>query len=154
MSTATDYVIECEVVIEAPSEVVWRTVTEPEQISQWFADRIELELVPGGRGTFVFEHDDRPPTNAPLVVEAVEPPARFAFRWSQPDGETATPANSLLVEFTLIREGDEQTRLRVVETDLDLVAWPAGEKERYASDHRRGWAEHTDRLVRLFTGRR
>jgi uncharacterized protein YndB with AHSA1/START domain len=30
-------VIEREVVIEAPVEVVWRTVTEPDQLSQWFA---------------------------------------------------------------------------------------------------------------------
>jgi uncharacterized protein YndB with AHSA1/START domain len=34
-------VIEREVVIEAPAEVVWRTITEPGQMSQWFADRVE-----------------------------------------------------------------------------------------------------------------
>jgi uncharacterized protein YndB with AHSA1/START domain len=33
-----------------PVEVVWRTITEPAQIRQWFADRVELELEPGGRG--------------------------------------------------------------------------------------------------------
>jgi uncharacterized protein YndB with AHSA1/START domain len=26
----------------APAEVVWRTITEPDQMSQWFADRVEL----------------------------------------------------------------------------------------------------------------
>jgi len=31
-----------EVLIEAPVEVVWRTITEPDQVSQWFADRVEL----------------------------------------------------------------------------------------------------------------
>jgi uncharacterized protein YndB with AHSA1/START domain len=30
--------IEREVLIEAPVEVVWRTITEPDQMSQWFAD--------------------------------------------------------------------------------------------------------------------
>jgi len=34
-------VIEREVVIEAPAEVVWRTITEPGQMSQWFPDRVE-----------------------------------------------------------------------------------------------------------------
>jgi hypothetical protein len=35
-------VIDREVLIEAPTEVVWRTITEPDQISQWFASRVEL----------------------------------------------------------------------------------------------------------------
>jgi uncharacterized protein YndB with AHSA1/START domain len=37
-------VIEREVLIEAPVEVVWRTLTEPDQMSQWcwaeFLDRL------------------------------------------------------------------------------------------------------------------
>jgi len=33
-------VIVREILIEAPIEVVWRTVTEPDQVSQWFADRV------------------------------------------------------------------------------------------------------------------
>ena len=28
--------IEREIMIEAPVKVVWRTITEPDQISQWF----------------------------------------------------------------------------------------------------------------------
>jgi hypothetical protein len=35
-------VIEREVVIEAPAEVVWRTITEPDQMSRWLADRVGL----------------------------------------------------------------------------------------------------------------
>ena len=42
-------VIEREVMIDAPVDVVWRTITEPEQISQWLAERAELELKPGER---------------------------------------------------------------------------------------------------------
>ena len=38
MSTS-EHQIEREIVIEAPAEVVWRTITEPDQISLWFADR-------------------------------------------------------------------------------------------------------------------
>ena len=42
-------VIEREVLIEAPAEVVWRTITEPDQITQWFASRVELVIgEPGG----------------------------------------------------------------------------------------------------------
>ena len=41
-------VIDREVLIEAPAEVVWRTITEPDQITQWFASRVELVVEPGG----------------------------------------------------------------------------------------------------------
>jgi uncharacterized protein YndB with AHSA1/START domain len=142
-----DFKIEQEVVIDAPVEVVWRTITEPEQIRQWFADRVELELEPGGRGLVGFEDQA-----VPLVVEAVAPPTRFSFRWSHPAGEEPAAGNSTLVEFTLVAEG-ERTRLRVVESGLELLAWPVGDKESFADEHRGGWAMFMDRLARLFAER-
>jgi len=142
-----DFQIEREVVIDAPVEVVWRTITEPEQIRQWFADRVELELEPGGRGLMGFE--DRA---LPLVVETVEPPTRFSFRWNHPAGEEPAAGNSTLVEFTLVGDG-ERTRLRVVEGALELLAWPVADKERFADEHRGGWAMFMDRLARLLAER-
>ena len=142
-----EFQIEREVVIDAPVEVVWRTITEPEQIRQWFADRVDLELEPGGRGLMGFE--DRA---LPLVVEALEPPTRFSFRWNHPAGAEPAAGNSTLVDFTLVGEG-ERTRLRVVETGHELRAWPESEKIRYAEEHREGWGSFTDRLVRLLAER-
>jgi hypothetical protein len=46
--------IEREVLIEAPAEVVWRTITEPDQLSQWFADRVDLVVEPGAHGYMEF----------------------------------------------------------------------------------------------------
>lgn len=146
----SDFTIEREIVIDAPADVVWRTITEPDQIVKWFADRVELDLKPGGRGAFVFE--DRATTQqttASLVVETVEQPHRFAFRWSHPEGATPAPNNSMLVTFTLAPEGQERTRLRVVETDLNEVLWADDEKARYAEDHRHGWSVHIGRLGEL-----
>jgi uncharacterized protein YndB with AHSA1/START domain len=138
-----EFQIEREVVIDAPVEVVWRTITEPEQIRQWFADRVELELEPGGRGLMSFEDGA-----FPLVVEALEPPTRFSFRWNHPAAEKPAAGNSTLVEFTLVGEG-ERTRLRVLESGLELLAWPVGDKERFADEHRGGWATYIDRLAKL-----
>jgi uncharacterized protein YndB with AHSA1/START domain len=56
----------------------------------------------------------------------------------------------MLVEFTLTPEGDERTRLRVTESGHELLAWPDAEKQRYADEHRGGWAEYLDRLASLF----
>ena len=105
MST-TEYQIEREIVIDAPVEVVWRTITEPDQITLWFADKVDLEVEPGARGYMGFGEQ-----GGPVVVETVEPPTRFSFRWNHPAGEEPAAGNSLLVEFTLEGEG-EQTRLR------------------------------------------
>jgi len=147
----TDLTIERETLIEAPADVVWRTITEPEQIAQWFADRVQLDLRPGGHGTLVF--DDKASARAvtvAVVVKTVDPPHRFTFRWAHPDGEAPVPGNSVLVEFTLSAEGDERTRLRVAETGLDAIGWPDHDKARYADEHRNGWATHLGRLVDLF----
>src|SRR5690348_4344690 len=41
-SVAADSV-EREILIEASPEVVWRVITEPQQISRWFSDEAHLE---------------------------------------------------------------------------------------------------------------
>src|SRR5947209_6923018 len=87
-----------------------------------------------------------------FVVEAVEPPTRFAFRWHHPAGEEPAAGNSTLVEFTLVGEG-QGTRLRVVESGLELLAWSVGDRERFADEHRGGWAMFIDRLARLLAER-
>jgi uncharacterized protein YndB with AHSA1/START domain len=138
----TDLVIEREILIEAPPEVVWRTITEPDQMSRWFADRVELVAEPGAHGYMYFGDQ-----GGPVVVEAVEPPGRFSFRWNHALGEDPVPGNSMLVEFTLTQEGRERTRLRVSESGHELCAWPDAEKERYAAEHQEGWTGYLDRLA-------
>jgi uncharacterized protein YndB with AHSA1/START domain len=143
-----DLVIEREVLIEAPAEVVWRTITEPDQMSQWFADRVELVMEPGAHG-FMGIGDQ----GGPVVAETVHPPVCFSFRWNHPRGKEPVTGNSMLVEFTLTREGDERTRLRVPERGHELLDWPDAEKQRYADEHRGGWAEYLDRLAQILAKR-
>jgi uncharacterized protein YndB with AHSA1/START domain len=146
MST-TDYQIEREILIDAPVEVVWRTITEPDQISLWFADTVQLEVRPGARGYMGFGEQ-----GGPVIVETVDPPTRFSFRWNHPSGEEPAAGNSILVEFTLAGEGGH-TRLRVVESGLDRFPWPDVDKQRYADEHNGGWGEFLDRLARLLAAR-
>jgi len=134
--------IEREVVIEAPVDVVWRTVTEPDRMRLWFADRVDLVIEPGAHGYMEFGDQ-----GGPVVVETVAPPTRFSFRWNHPVGEEPVAGNSMLVEFTLTAEGAERTRLRVVESGHEMRDWPEAEKQRYADEHRDGWGEFFDRLA-------
>jgi uncharacterized protein YndB with AHSA1/START domain len=141
-----DVGIEREVVIEAPVDVVWRTITEPDRITQWFAERVELVLEPGGHGYLAFDEHH----GGPIVVEAVDPPTRFSFRWNHPVGTQPVPGNSVLVEFTLTATGPERTLLRVVESGHELLAWTEPQKERYAQDHNGGWAGYLSRLCAMY----
>jgi uncharacterized protein YndB with AHSA1/START domain len=140
--------IERDILIEAPVEVVWRTVTEPAQMSQWFASRVDLVVEPGARGYLEFGDQ-----GGPVVVETVDPPTRFSFRWNHPRGEEPVPGNSQLVEFTLTQEDAERTRLRVTETGHESRPWPDAEKQRYAGEHLQGWGDFLDRLDTLIAKR-
>lgn len=123
--------IEKEILIEAPIDDVWRVLTEPEHIKQWFAKDCELD---GKAGRLSFESGQ----TYYLYVEAFEPPHRFAYRWLHEKGTTARPENSMLVVFTLQAENG-RTRLHVVESGFDHVDWSDAIKAKYADDHSKGW---------------
>lgn len=148
----TTYTIEQDIDIDAPVEVVWRTITEPDQIVRWFSDAVDVEARPGASGTVTFRGDGSgEPFVVNVAVVAVDRPNRYSFRWSHPSGDSATPANSTLVTFTLVADGAERTRLRVEETGLDNVDWPEERRQDYADEHRAGWQTLGGRLRDLFT---
>lgn len=104
--------IERELRIEAPIERVWQVITDPAYVARWFGDRVEIDLRPGGAAVFGWtEHGD-----GHAVVERVEPPREFAFRWAREhDVPFEQAATTTLVEFSLAPAGDG-TRLRLVES--------------------------------------
>ena len=133
--------IEKEILIEAPIHVVWRIVTEPDQIKQWFCPDAELDSRTGGAGRMAFEHG----YTYFLEVVAVEPPSRFAYRWLRDQAVKARPENSTLVEFTLQTEANN-TRLRVVERGFDKVDWTNEAQASYIEENSSGWQFYLGRL--------
>lgn len=138
-----------DVWIDAPVDVVWRTVTEPELVARWFADRVDVRAVPGQEGSLGFGDS----MTVRVTVQSVEPPRTFSYRWLHPDGVPARPGTSVLVTFRLAPEC-EGTRLRVVESELDEMGWTADELEAYRTEHTRGWITHLGRLRDLLAGER
>jgi uncharacterized protein YndB with AHSA1/START domain len=128
-------VIQRDIYIDAPVEVVWRVVTEPELISQWFADRVDVAVAPGAQGSMTFDGHDGPDQVSQVLVESVDPLRSWAYRWGHETGQPAGPGNSTLVRFTLSPEG-EGTRLRVVETELELTDW---DHDVVVREHNAGW---------------
>jgi uncharacterized protein YndB with AHSA1/START domain len=133
--------IEREILVAAPLGVVWAVITEPEHISRWFSDSVEIDLRPGGKLTLIWEGDH---TEHGRVVK-VEPPHYFSFRWIRGSATDARQGNSTLVEFNLSAE-DHGTRLRVVETGFWKLDRPEDEQARDAEEHREGWEHELDEL--------
>jgi uncharacterized protein YndB with AHSA1/START domain len=128
--------IEQEIVVEAPVERVWTIITEAEHIKAWFAyDGATIDLRPGGalvmrwkeHGTFIAR------------IVTVEPPRRFAYRWTHQADQEPTDGNATLIEFTIQPEGTG-TRLRVVESGFRELALPAAEQAQWAADNVEGWS--------------
>jgi uncharacterized protein YndB with AHSA1/START domain len=74
--------IKKDILINAPVEIVYRMITQPDQIAQWFADAADLHPVPGSQGSLTF--DDRATSQrmtVKLTVVAAEPSHGLAFRW-------------------------------------------------------------------------
>ena len=97
--------VQREVVFEAAPDEVWDALTRPERLAEWFANDVELDVRPGGNGTFRW--DDGSLRHA--VVEDVEDERRLAFRWSDEDGSESR------VELVL-DDLPDGTRLTVTET--------------------------------------
>jgi uncharacterized protein YndB with AHSA1/START domain len=138
--------IEREIDIEAPIDVVWTVITEPEHITGWFTDSAELDVRPGGAGRFGWEAKA---TSREMVVnlrvERLDPPHFFSFRWDYPDGDEPTETNAPLVEFSLEDRGGS-TRLRLVESGLEKIARSEEDKESYFAEHTSGWTQIAERL--------
>ncbi len=90
--------IERELILPVPPARVWTALTRPDQLSAWFGTQATIDLRPGGEVIFTWDGSTGPRGTNRGVVEAVEPPHRFAFRWqSSPDTVQMTR-----VEFTLV----------------------------------------------------
>jgi uncharacterized protein YndB with AHSA1/START domain len=131
--------VEREILIDAPPDVVWSVITEPEHVGSWFSDSAAIDLRPGGELVLTWEEHG----TEHWRVEKVDPPHFVSFRWLRrmqgQGGDTELrEENSTLVEFSLAAEG-EGTRLRVVESGFRQLAGSEKEKAKDAEEHEHGW---------------
>ena len=97
-----------ETVLDAPRDAVWALVAEPEGLATWLADDVDLdEVAPGASGTVTEDGELRH-----VTIEEVQEGRRVALSWCAPGGEPS------LVELTLDDDGDQRTRMVIVEVPL------------------------------------
>ncbi len=75
--------VERAILLDAEPERVWEAVTDPELLSEWLADEVELELVEGGEVVCRYADGEERRGEVALVEEA----ERLAFEWRRQGAE-------------------------------------------------------------------
>ena len=124
-----------------PVERLWRALTEPEQLSGWFSDHVDMDYQVGGEILFTWDQYG----TAKGRIEVIEPPTRFAYRWHAhgvADQEPLSETNSTLVTFT-VSPAAGGARLTVVESGFANL--PEAMRARTFQENSSGWqAEFAD----------
>ena len=66
-----------EIELDAEAEDVWEALTNESQLKEWFANDVELDPTPGGRGVFRWDNGEM----REAVVESVEEGERIVLRF-------------------------------------------------------------------------
>jgi uncharacterized protein YndB with AHSA1/START domain len=136
--------IEREIVVEAPAERLWEVLTRPEHIGRWFEGmEVELDLRPGGAMVLTSEEFGK----FQAVVDKVEPPRLFAYRWTRHPDTPVAEGTATRVEFTLSPEGNG-TRLRVAESGFTTTDAVKVDQARHVEANSQGWQHMLDSLRR------
>jgi uncharacterized protein YndB with AHSA1/START domain len=114
--------VERSVLINAPHERVWKAITDPVQLEQWYASECPWEIPELQVGATVKFHNTD--TDIQLAtIEVLEPLHQFTLRWQL---DPAHPGITLLNSF-LLEEADGNTRVTVSQAGYESL--PDGMRE-------------------------
>jgi uncharacterized protein YndB with AHSA1/START domain len=108
--------IERSVLIAASSEAVWKAITEPEQLEQWYAPGCAWEIPALQPGAQVKFHNTDTDIQV-ATIEVLEPPQEFTLRWQL---DPMHPGLSLTNTFRLETENG-RTRLTVSQAGYESL---------------------------------
>jgi len=136
--------IEREIVVAAPAERLWEVLTRPEHIGRWFEGMdVELDLRPGGMMVLTSQEFGK----FQAIVDQVEPPRLFAYRWARHSDTPVSEGTATRVEFTLTPQGDG-TRVRVAESGFASTDAVKVDQARHAEANSQGWRQVLGSLQR------
>lgn len=141
MQTVEDQIIR-DIEINAPIDRVWAAITQPEHLGAWFGDAgATVDFRVGGELMLEWKEYGK----GWAVIEAIDEPIRFAFRWAFSGNEKPVPGNSTLVEFTL-EDAGKATKLRVVESGFTKLDVTPEEQAKAVTGNTEGWQVEIDEL--------
>jgi uncharacterized protein YndB with AHSA1/START domain len=124
--------------IAAHRSAVWAALTEAELIAEWFGEQATIDLRVGGEGSLTWDTHG----TSRFIVEEINEPNSFAFRWPHGMGLDPHTDPTTLVRFTL-DEVDGGTQLTVVESGWEVFDDDA---EKFSQENVGGWQQELDEL--------
>jgi uncharacterized protein YndB with AHSA1/START domain len=91
-------------VLRHPPELVWRAITDPEHLADWFPTTVEGDRRAGARLRFAFRGGEAPPMDGEML--AYEPRTLLEFRWG---------TDVIRIELREVPGGTELTLLDTLE---------------------------------------
>jgi uncharacterized protein YndB with AHSA1/START domain len=144
--TRQDLEIRKTIVIDASPEVVFKAITEPHELTQWFPDHAVLEPKIGGRVRFSFykekseaEHERKMDYLQEGIVKEFIPNRKVSYTW-QLKGIPEFPETTVVWELEEI----EANKTRVELTHSGFTGKEEGKLS--FTEHEKGWSYFLGRL--------
>jgi uncharacterized protein YndB with AHSA1/START domain len=138
--------LEMKRVIRAPRPLVFKALTEPDELAKWWGPRgftapsVEVDLRVGGSYRIAMQPPDRDLFYLAGEFREVDPPTRLAytFRWEDPDPD------------------DQETVVTLTLADLNESTELVFKQREFATEgrralHEQGWTDSLDRLEALMS---
>lgn len=138
------WVLEINVALDAPRELVYEALTEPTALARWWGPKgfstpwIELDLRVGGGFRFAMQPPEGEVFHLVGEFLEVDPPSRlvYTFRWEEPDPDD----QETVVRLSVDSVGEA--------TEVSLWQGEFATEARLAL-HRSGWADSFEKLQAL-----
>ncbi len=126
--------IERKLTLQSSQSEVWKAITDPDSMSQWFGESAAFELKAGALGWLGWERHGQ----FAMRIEAVEPKTYFAWRWMRFKEIAFSEDESTLVEWRLSALPSGGTELLMTESGFKTPE--------SRSDNVGGWQEELTHL--------
>lgn len=130
-SISTEPIVK-EVLLKAPVSVVWKAITDKDEMKEWYFDLNEFKPEPGFKFSFIGGTEEHQYIHLCKITDVI-PERKLTYTWKY----EGYPGESV-VSFMLIPEG-ENTRLRLTHEGLETFPYdnPDFKKENFDA----GWSE-------------
>ncbi|WP_367322473.1 SRPBCC domain-containing protein [Streptomyces sp. HUAS ZL42] len=147
MTAESELRVRLQRVFHAPRTVVFRALTEPEELAKWWGPAgfavpsVESDLRPGGGYRIAMQPPEGELFHLAGEFLEIDPPERlsYTFRWEEPDPED----RETVVVLSLRDIGRERAELVLAQGDF------ATERRRVL--HEEGWSQSLDKLEELLS---
>jgi uncharacterized protein YndB with AHSA1/START domain len=133
--------IKKNIVIDATPEAVFKAITDPNELIQWFPDQAILEPKIGGKMKFSFFKTDSEYRQMDYFPEGtiteIIPNKKISYTWQEPN---IPGFPNTVVTWELEKMEDNKTRLKLFHTGF--------KPDETAKKHNEGWSHFLSQLIK------